>query len=370
MSVERYSHVMHIVSTVVGDAAPGPHRVRRAGGHASRPARCPGRPSRARWSSSTSWSPPGAGLYGGVVGYLDFAGDLDMAIAIRTALIADGVAYVQAGGGIVADSVAGRSTRSRSTRPRPSCGRWPPPRRSRAHFRPGRDVSAGDREDIGRDHRGGRGERLLAAGAVAAGAALMLLAVTRTWAHAVVQDTLVGRLSVDATGRQAAPVVAAVALVALAGAVAVLTLRTVGRFVAGLLLVLLAGAAAAAALGVLRTPSAALQSVLTETTGRSGDALPVAQETSWPWVAVAGAVLVLVGGAVAVARARRWSGLSAKYDAPVTVGAPPTRRPPRPAGPDVGEPGADVPAEVGGETDTSAEADPWDRLSRGEDPTA
>jgi anthranilate synthase component 1 len=45
------------------------------------------------------------GLYGGVVGYLDFAGDLDMAIAIRTALIKDGQAHVQAGAGIVADSV-------------------------------------------------------------------------------------------------------------------------------------------------------------------------------------------------------------------------------------------------------------------------
>jgi anthranilate synthase component 1 len=45
------------------------------------------------------------GLYGGVVGYLDVAGDMDMAIAIRTALVRDGVAHVQAGAGIVADSV-------------------------------------------------------------------------------------------------------------------------------------------------------------------------------------------------------------------------------------------------------------------------
>lgn len=44
------------------------------------------------------------GLYGGVVGYLDFAGDADAAIAIRTAVLRDGVAYVQAGCGIVADS--------------------------------------------------------------------------------------------------------------------------------------------------------------------------------------------------------------------------------------------------------------------------
>ncbi len=45
------------------------------------------------------------GLYGGVVGYVDFAGDMDMAIAIRTALVREGTAYVQAGAGIVADSV-------------------------------------------------------------------------------------------------------------------------------------------------------------------------------------------------------------------------------------------------------------------------
>lgn len=44
------------------------------------------------------------GLYGGVVGYLDFAGNADFAIAIRTALMRNGTAYVQAGGGVVADS--------------------------------------------------------------------------------------------------------------------------------------------------------------------------------------------------------------------------------------------------------------------------
>jgi anthranilate synthase component I len=48
--------------------------------------------------------PSRRGLYGGIVGYLDFAGNADTAIAIRTALVRDGIAYVQAGGGIVADS--------------------------------------------------------------------------------------------------------------------------------------------------------------------------------------------------------------------------------------------------------------------------
>ena len=46
------------------------------------------------------------GVYGGTVGYFDFAGDMDMAIAIRTAVIKDGTAHVQAGGGVVADSDA------------------------------------------------------------------------------------------------------------------------------------------------------------------------------------------------------------------------------------------------------------------------
>ena len=95
---------MHIVSTVVGQARAGRTRLRRAGRDASRPAPSPARRSRGRWRSSRSSSRPGAALYGGCVGYLDFAGDLDTAIAIRTALLRDGVAYVQAGGGIVADS--------------------------------------------------------------------------------------------------------------------------------------------------------------------------------------------------------------------------------------------------------------------------
>jgi uncharacterized membrane protein (TIGR02234 family) len=203
---------------------------------------------------------------------------------------------------------------------------------------------------VGRD--GGTRERLAAAACVAAGAGLMLLAVSRTWVHAVADDPLAGRLAVDATGRQAAPVVAAVALVALAGAVAVLTLRTVGRLVAGLVLVLAAGAAGAAALDVARTPSDALRSVLSDATGRSGGALPVAQHTVWPWVAVAGALLVLVGAPAAVARARRWSGLSTRYDAPT-----------RPAG------GTHPHQAVEDTTAGSAPADSWEQLSRGEDPT-
>jgi uncharacterized membrane protein (TIGR02234 family) len=211
----------------------------------------------------------------------------------------------------------------------------------------------------GHDPRSRRRERLLTGLAVAVGAGLMLLGVSRPWVHAVVHDPLAGQLSVDATGRQAAPVVAAVALVALAGTVAVLTLRTVGRVVAGLLLVLSGAAATAAALDVARTPSSALRSVVADVTGRSGEALPVAQQTPWPWVAVVGAVVVVLAGAMAVVRARTWSseaGLSGRYDSPV---AAPRSHGDGAAGGDGGQE-PDVPADV---------PDTWDRLSRGEDPT-
>ena len=49
--------------------------------------------------------PTRRGLYGGAVGYYSFSGDMDFAIAIRTMLVQDGIAYVQAGAGVVADSV-------------------------------------------------------------------------------------------------------------------------------------------------------------------------------------------------------------------------------------------------------------------------
>ena len=104
MDVRRYSHIMHLESTVTGRSMPRATRRSTWCSPPSRPAPCPARRRCGRWRSSTSSRCPAAALYGGVVGYLDFAGDADAAIAIRTALLRDGVAYVQAGGGIVADS--------------------------------------------------------------------------------------------------------------------------------------------------------------------------------------------------------------------------------------------------------------------------
>ncbi|CAL9396947.1 Anthranilate synthase component 1 [Streptomyces sp. enrichment culture] len=103
MSIERYSHVMHIVSTVTGRVAPG--RTAFDVLTACFPAgTLSGAPKPRALQIIDELEPSRRGLYGGCVGYLDFAGDSDTAIAIRTALLRDGTAYVQAGAGVVADS--------------------------------------------------------------------------------------------------------------------------------------------------------------------------------------------------------------------------------------------------------------------------
>lgn len=103
MELERYSHVMHLVSTVVGEVAAGrnAHDVLTATFPAGT---LTGAPKVRAMEIIEELEPSRRGLYGGTVGYFDFAGDLDMAIAIRTAVMRGGRAYVQAGGGVVADS--------------------------------------------------------------------------------------------------------------------------------------------------------------------------------------------------------------------------------------------------------------------------
>ena len=106
MTLERYSHVMHLTSQVSGELRRRAQRRSTCCGPRCRPAPCRARRRCGPWRSSTSSSPPSAGPYAGVVGYLDFSGNIDTAIAIRTLVVGDdGRASVQAGAGIVADSV-------------------------------------------------------------------------------------------------------------------------------------------------------------------------------------------------------------------------------------------------------------------------
>lgn len=101
--IERYSHVMHLVSTVTGLLAED--RTALDAVTACFPAgTLSGAPKVRAMELIEEVEKTRRGLYGGVVGYLDFAGNADFAIAIRTALLAGGTAYVQAGGGVVADS--------------------------------------------------------------------------------------------------------------------------------------------------------------------------------------------------------------------------------------------------------------------------
>ena len=101
--IERYSHVMHIVSNVEADlmddeGAPGVLRATFPAGTVS------GAPKVRAMEIIDELEPSKRGIYAGSVGYLGFNGDMDLAIAIRTAVIKDGQIHVQAGAGIVADS--------------------------------------------------------------------------------------------------------------------------------------------------------------------------------------------------------------------------------------------------------------------------
>lgn len=104
MKVRRYSHVMHLEAAVTGNLEPG--RTALQATLSCFPAgTLTGAPKVRAMEIIDSLEVSRRGLYGGVVGYFDFAGDSDTAIAIRTAVIRNQVAYVQAGAGVVADSV-------------------------------------------------------------------------------------------------------------------------------------------------------------------------------------------------------------------------------------------------------------------------
>ena len=117
MRLERYSHVMHLVSKVEGRLASGKDRLDALA--ACFPAgTVSGAPKVRAMEIIAELEPTRRGIYAGAIGYLDFAGNLDCCIAIRTITVKDGRAYAQAGAGIVADSVAQKEfeeTRDKAT---------------------------------------------------------------------------------------------------------------------------------------------------------------------------------------------------------------------------------------------------------------
>jgi anthranilate synthase component I len=107
MEVERYSHVMHISSTVTGRLGPGQSSLDAL--RATFPAgTLSGAPKIRAMEIIADLEPDRRGCYGGSLGYVGFGGNLDMAITLRTIVIAEGIAHVQAGAGVVADSQPSR----------------------------------------------------------------------------------------------------------------------------------------------------------------------------------------------------------------------------------------------------------------------
>ena len=104
MIIEKYSHVMHMVSNVEGVLKPNTSNMDVI--KATFPAgTLSGAPKIRAMEIIEELEPSKRGVYGGAAGYLSFSGDMDLAIAIRTAVIRNQTLYIQAGGGVVADSV-------------------------------------------------------------------------------------------------------------------------------------------------------------------------------------------------------------------------------------------------------------------------
>jgi anthranilate synthase component 1 len=106
MAIETYSHVMHIVSSVMGRLSEGSGAMDAL--RACLPAgTLSGAPKIRAMEIIDELEPSKRGFYGGAIGYLSYSGDLDTCIHIRTVVVKDGIAHIQAGAGIVADSDPG-----------------------------------------------------------------------------------------------------------------------------------------------------------------------------------------------------------------------------------------------------------------------
>jgi uncharacterized membrane protein (TIGR02234 family) len=175
---------------------------------------------------------------------------------------------------------------------------------------------------------------------VAVPALLVMLAATRVWLTGRSADPLLGGGVVSATGSQLAPGVVALAAVAVVGLVATLTVGPRLRRACAVVLALAALGAVALTLPPLLDPVGALGRVAASGLGRTGAVNTTADVSGWAWVGLAAAAVLLAASPVAVVAAGRWSGLSARYEAP-----------------------GRVPVDRG--TRRSA----WDELSEGGDPT-
>ena len=244
------------------------------------------------------------GIYGGVVGYLDFAGDMDMAIAIRSALLREGRAYVQAGGGIVADSVnptEAQETVNKAAAPLRAVhtagslhnitadavtgsALTPEPSPARRHS----EDTGGQPSRLGPQVHPGPGDRCPGPGRLRhhhPDLADRHLDPAQLGAAVASQDGL------QVQGSKAATAVTALALVAFAGGLAASIAGRVARWIITAIILLAAAGIVAAAAVVLADPLAASQGSIAAATGVTGSSAKV-DVTVFPVLAVvAGALL-------------------------------------------------------------------------------
>jgi uncharacterized membrane protein (TIGR02234 family) len=180
-------------------------------------------------------------------------------------------------------------------------------------------------------------------------AVVILVSGSREWVSGSADNALLGVSALHGRGSDVAPGVVAAALVGLASAVALATSGTVVRFIAACTALLAAVLCVAVVIGILVDPGGALGNLAAAGTGRSGSVAAIGRAGIWAWVALAAALVMGVGGLGAMVGARRWRGLSTRYDAPV-------------AG-EGSQPRAAGEAAPGGDS-------AWDQLTRGEDPTS
>ncbi|MFJ8075965.1 TIGR02234 family membrane protein [Streptomyces sp. NPDC096176] len=179
----------------------------------------------------------------------------------------------------------------------------------------------------------------------AVGATVVLLAAGRIWAEGTA-SVGGGTVPLEAKGSDVTGVPTALAIVGLAALVAVFAVRRAGRFLVAALLALSgAGTAAAALLGA--SDGKALDEKAARTTGDTAATVEALTHTAWPYVTVAGGVLILLAGLLALRFGRQWPSMSGRYE---RDGSPRSRKAARPADPDRPE-------------------DLWKALDRGEDPT-
>jgi uncharacterized membrane protein (TIGR02234 family) len=210
--------------------------------------------------------------------------------------------------------------------------------------------------------RPGSREKVLAALLAAAGAALVLASAGRSWAHGTLTAPV--RLPVSANGSDLTGVPFALGLAGLAGAVALFAVRRIGRYAVGVVLLAAGvGAVVAVASRLSHLDSALLAKAAAEAAAADARIVDVGN-SAWPYLTIAGGLLIALSGAYTLLRGRSWSGLSSRYERTASATSAAVATPAAVASTAATE--NEAPATP--DTELTSR-DLWDALNRGADPT-